>query len=421
MKKMHTLTIGGETYAVYDQDAAHIDNTKVGDTAWSSREILERLCPALTARGKAPVCYPAPGSSLAVVSHILPEQNGDPTPQSPCPITGHTNAKVIRWGRNLADITRLLVNAWEVNEEGAYYGSPVRLYDKYHLSRGSFLTGCFNHQTQYTVCLEARQTANDTAGLIACFGYTDGTNSAVQIKGTEYQLFTLTSTAGKTVSSFFFSYSQSHTTYIKNFSICQGTDAPFEPFRQEQIEEDLGQEVYAGTYDWSDGTLTLTHKMQTLTGDEDWTKKSATTLQTTSAACLEDSLSGTAMVHGFCSHVPTVADGTVDSDYLKKASNTAGMEISTHKWGLADNEAAAWKGFLKAQADAGTPVQILYKLQTPVQVALSDSIIWEQQSIIAQPGDNTLQSDTGDTTVTYRGDISALMQKLLDNSGSQTA
>ncbi len=90
MKTMQTLTIGGETYAIYDPEAARIDNEKVGDTTWSSRTLVERLCPVLTVRGEAPVCQPVAGYPLGVVSGIKPVQEGTPSPQSPSPITGHT-------------------------------------------------------------------------------------------------------------------------------------------------------------------------------------------------------------------------------------------------------------------------------------------------------------------------------------------
>ena len=51
MKKMKTLTVNGETFAVCDPEAARIDDSVVGEQAWSGKQILDRLCPAFTESG----------------------------------------------------------------------------------------------------------------------------------------------------------------------------------------------------------------------------------------------------------------------------------------------------------------------------------------------------------------------------------
>lgn len=367
---------------------------------------VDRYCPEFTESGAVVTCNPVENYPLKVVSGITPIQagSGDASPTNVRPITEHANVNLTHLGKNMADITRLLVNGWAIDEDGAYYGSPVRLYDKYHLSRGNFISGCFNPNTQYTVSVEAKQTDNNLPSLALCFGYTDGTNTNVQIKGTEYRLFTLTSTAGKAVSSFYFSYSQAYTTYVKNISICQGTEAPFEPYQGNTFTAQLPQDAYCGNLDWSTGVLTLTHNIKILSGTEAWTKYSTATLYNAGTGFFADSVKGTAL-YGWCSHAP-ISGNRIDSSYMKKANSNNGIEVYPQKWGLPDNEVATWNNYLKEQATNGTPVQILYQLNEPITVQLT------AQDILSLVGTNTLYCDTGDTTVTFKADPISLVGQL---------
>ena len=66
MKKMKTLTVNGETFAVCDPEAARIDDSVAGDQAWSGKQILDRLCPAFTESGTIVACEPVEGYPLDV-------------------------------------------------------------------------------------------------------------------------------------------------------------------------------------------------------------------------------------------------------------------------------------------------------------------------------------------------------------------
>lgn len=79
--KMKELVVNGESYQVWDPEAAHIDDSKAGpDTCWSGEQIMRRLCPAFTQSGGVVCCNPAEGSLLNVVSHIQPLQTGSGVP-----------------------------------------------------------------------------------------------------------------------------------------------------------------------------------------------------------------------------------------------------------------------------------------------------------------------------------------------------
>ena len=70
MKEMKTLTVNGVTYTVSDPDAAHIDDSVVGASAWSGKNIIDRLCPAFTVSGPAVRCEPVAGYPLSIVAEL---------------------------------------------------------------------------------------------------------------------------------------------------------------------------------------------------------------------------------------------------------------------------------------------------------------------------------------------------------------
>ncbi len=72
--------------------AATIDDTKAGAEAWSSKNTVDRLCPAFAESGPAVSCEPVEGYPLQVVSRIEPVQSGtgDPSPDNIRPISGHS-------------------------------------------------------------------------------------------------------------------------------------------------------------------------------------------------------------------------------------------------------------------------------------------------------------------------------------------
>ena len=80
------------------KDAPQIDDTVVSaENPWSSRKIVETLCPALEATGNPVTCYPVAGYPLGVVASWEPTQAGE---GEPYPAGG---------GPNLLDISKCTV------------------------------------------------------------------------------------------------------------------------------------------------------------------------------------------------------------------------------------------------------------------------------------------------------------------------
>lgn len=86
---------------------AVIDDTTVGTDAWSSKHIVDMLCPPLEETGNPVQCYPVVGYPLGVTASWEPVQegSGEPSPENIRPISGQDAVSVERCGPNLLDIT----------------------------------------------------------------------------------------------------------------------------------------------------------------------------------------------------------------------------------------------------------------------------------------------------------------------------
>lgn len=89
------------------KDAPQIDDTAITTTnPWSSKRIIDMLCPPLEESGNPVVCYPVAGYPLGVKAKWEPVQEGSGTPSSENirPIKGRDSVTVERCGENLLHI-----------------------------------------------------------------------------------------------------------------------------------------------------------------------------------------------------------------------------------------------------------------------------------------------------------------------------
>lgn len=86
------------------KDAPQIDDTAISAAnPWSSKHIVDMLCPPLEESGNPVQCYPVPGYPLGVVVSWEPTQEGtgDPSPENVRPISGRRAVTVKRSEENL--------------------------------------------------------------------------------------------------------------------------------------------------------------------------------------------------------------------------------------------------------------------------------------------------------------------------------
>ena len=88
------------------KDAPQIDDTTVTDSApWSSKHIVDMLCPPMEETGNPVTCYPVAGYPLGVKAMWEPAQEGTgtPSPENIRPIKGRDSVTVNRCGENVIE------------------------------------------------------------------------------------------------------------------------------------------------------------------------------------------------------------------------------------------------------------------------------------------------------------------------------
>ena len=202
---------------------------------------------------------------------------------------------------------------------------------------------------------------------------------------------------------------------IRRASVADSTYVPY--------NSSLPGMVYGGELNWNTGVLTVDRAMRTFDGSENW---SASGTQFVDFVAFNLTVNN--KYHGnnvwtlvLCNAFRSMA---TSADYQTGRTESGGVggvggygNIVTFKAdrailnGVSGTNSEAldkWKSFLASQSAAGTPVQIVYKLNTPITIQLTP------QDILALGGVNTLYAEAGDITVSGRKDILYLTDYLLN-------
>ena len=77
---------------------AKVDDSSIGDKPWSSKHIVDTLCPPIEETGNPVVCYPVAGYPLDVTVSWGPTQegSGEPSPDNVRPIKGRDSVTITR-------------------------------------------------------------------------------------------------------------------------------------------------------------------------------------------------------------------------------------------------------------------------------------------------------------------------------------
>ena len=91
------------------QDGVQLNDSAVTTTeAWSSKKIVDTLCPPFTETGNPITCNPVEDYPLSAVVTLKPKQagSGDPSPENVRPISGRNSLEVTRCGKNLINAAK---------------------------------------------------------------------------------------------------------------------------------------------------------------------------------------------------------------------------------------------------------------------------------------------------------------------------
>lgn len=391
---------------------AYPDDSTIGDKPWSSKHIIDMLCPPLEESGNPVVCYPVAGYPLGVKAKWEPMQEGTgtPSPENIRPIKGRDSVRVTRCGETLWSLDKITLQTFNTNittqiDMDAVNLLPrnVKLYFSGQCSNGKLREIRFYDGTgaeMGTLCTEGGYSTVIKAGNIAKVLLYAGLNENSERTCT-------------------------------NLQITPGTTAPttYTPYIGQSNTLTLPSTIYGGEVDAVSGEGQDTWKSVSLDGTEKWNtwgvNKNNTNVTGFFTYDINDySNDGSDINKILCSTMSNeekniwggknMGVGLANSGnckYLIYCVTTNTLPDTTD-----DKKAiASFKTFLANLYAAGTPVQVAYKLATQTPFTATGA-----QPMPALAGANTVLTDADSATVTGRADPIKRITDLEDAVASQT-
>lgn len=435
--------VAANTAAVAElrEKKAEIDDTAVGADAWSSKHIIDMLCPPLEESGNPVVCYPVAGYPLGVKASWKPVQEGTgtPSPENIRPIKGRASVKVERCGENVIEF---------LSTEDSSSDIKIAVDAEKNITLNGTLAGkgnitigtCRLHWVAgktYTMYVKK-------VGGSVSLGSGDGITFAYALFTTDYNHFFRGGTNSTNLDVYiasdaalvetelvFMLQCWRKGTVFNNFKfqieVVEGTTTPstYAPYNGQTNTLTLPEAVYGGEVDAVSSEGQETQKLVILNGTESWNSWGINAHNPAITGFYTYDINDYDAINskGICSHLETpnqdvwggrnagIGFATVGSSrYFMFSMMTSSLpDIS------AGHEVASLKAYLAAQNDAGTPVQIAYKLAEPIPFTATGA-----QPLPALAGVNTVLTDADSATVTGRADPIKRITDLEDAVASQT-
>lgn len=374
------------------KDGTQIDDTTVGLDAWSSKHIVDMLCPPLEETGNPVQCYPVTCYPLGVTASWEPVQegSGEPSPENIRPISGRDSVKVERCGENLLPHIFDRIPDTVTKDGLTIVKTPKGTI---HVSGKKTET---NWTDLFRIVLAESERVEMPAGTYSWCSSVSLTTDKGNLHVSPFTTDTPRIITG--------AYAAVNTagTYNKDYipALVAGSEKPtkVEPYTGQTATLTLPRTIYGGEVDAVTGDGQETWQAKSFNGTENW-------------ALYDD---------GSSAKFFYTADYTVDSEpldticsHFRKAAFTRGTIIRVYTSVFTDLD--AYKDYLTAQYAAGTPVQIAYKLATPTPFTATGA-----QPIPALSGVNTVLTDADSVTVTGRADPIKRITDLEDAVASMT-
>ncbi|MFR2642405.1 MAG: hypothetical protein ACLS9X_07225 [Faecalibacterium sp.] len=393
------------------KDGTQIDDATVGLDAWSSKHIVDMLCPPLDETGNPVVCYPVAGYPLGCKVSWEPTQEGtgDPSPDNIRPIHGRDSVTVERCGENLLNIAPFT----KLTEQGITYEYVAN--GGIHIS-GTALTSVTSPMFSVWYLPPGKYYGADSGEGIgtSIVVHRNGRNVWLSAKGTfailagdVIKFWCLSVNSGKTVDKTLYPY------------IVPGTTAPttYTPYTGQTATLTLPHTIYGGTVDVVRGSGEKAWNEIALIDTYGWY---ASTNQYRTFYCVNiKNITRTTVENGGyaknwkCTHFKSEAYSYAQSG---DRDNTVSFQSDKETLVITfPGSIDELKSYLAAQYAAGTPVQIAYKLAEPVPFTATGA-----QPISALSGANTVITDADSVTVTGRADPIKRIIDLEDAVASMT-
>ena len=390
---------------------AYPDNSTIGENPWSSKNIVDMLCPPIEESGNPVVCYPVAGYQLGVKAKWEPMQEGGgtPSPENIRPIKGRDSLKVERCGENLFDIAKVTETniLTKTDRQITLKTGRVHNYDLFVSTVGLTTAVPIDRLDRLPFFLKGTykisyNTTLPGASLAIVAVAKDGSITVISTNSQAY--FTLS--YGTLIS---IRCGPVEEVTFSNIQITIGSTAPttYTPYIGQTNTLTLPETVYGGEVDAVTGEGRKMWKTVTLDGDsnftildgnvwlwfnfsQDWNKTDRNVLS---------------------SHYDSYIGAWVDMP-------NQSVQLIDNALGIRDDRfssVADLKAYLAAQHAAGTPVQVCYNLAEPVPFTATGA-----QPIPALAGVNTVLTDADSATVTGRADPIKRITDLEDAVASQT-
>lgn len=402
------------------KDAPQIDDSAVTDSApWSSKHIVDMLCPPISETGNPVQCYPVSGYPLGCKVSWEPTQegSGDPSPDNVRPIKGRDSVTVERCGGNVIEF---------LSTNDSSLGIKIAVDAEKNITLNGTLAGkgnidigmCRLHWVagkNYTMYVKK-------VGGSASLGSGDGITFAYSLFTTDFEHYFRGNTASTNLDAYIASNAALVETelvfmlqcwrvntvfnnYKFQIEVVSGTTAPttYKPYIGQTTALTLPETVYGGTVDAVTGDGNENTKIITLDGNELKFTKRGIYINLPDHSAPGISKGGIVC----CSHFNKGFLGvntTYEFCFLLESDMT-GLFASVDDL----------NAYLAAQYAAGTPVQIAYKLTTPTPFTVTGA-----QPISALSGVNTVLTDADSATVTGRADPIKRITDLEDAVASMT-
>lgn len=210
------------------KDGTQIDDTTVTDSApWSSKHIVDTLCPPLEETGNPVQCYPVSGYPLGCKVSWEPTQegSGNPSPDNVRPIKGRDSVTVERCGKNLWSL-------WNVG------------FKKYKEISTNYPAG------KYVLSYEIETEA--TSDTVQIGMYVDGKWTYSQRQKNKRTIILISASVGISAFRFYAGSSPTHdvnATY-RNIQLELGDDATtYAPYTGQTATLAMPRTIYGGTVD----------------------------------------------------------------------------------------------------------------------------------------------------------------------------
>lgn len=374
------------------------DDSSIGDKPWSSKHIIDMLCPPLEESGNPVVCYPVAGYPLGVKAKWEPVQEGSgtPSPENIRPIKGRDSVTVERCGENVIEF----LSTEDSNSDikiAVDAEKNITLNGTISAKSNIIIGMCRLHWVAgktYTMYVKK-------VGGSVSLGSGDGITFAYSLFATDYEHYFRGDTTGTNIDAYiasnvalvetelvFMLQCWRVGTVFNNFkfqiAVVPGTIAPttYTPYNGQTNTLTLPETVYGGEVDAESGEGQETWQAKSFDGTEGWLVFNAGGTRQffyTTKYTIDET-----PIKSICSHFSTVS-------YV----GTSVIRIYTDMF----TDASAFSSYLAAQNAAGTPVQMAYKLATPTPFTATGA-----QHIPALAGANTVLTDADSTTVTGRAD-----------------